>query len=160
MRPSLFLAIVLLVALGAGCARKGEYESYPVSSGLHPLQLGDLELQVELAHTAQARRQGLMYRTTLPEDQGMLFVYPTPRILSFWMRNTFLPLSIAFLDEDGTIINIEKLQPLQDYPGAVSLKPARYALEVRQGLFETHGIHPGLKIELPEWLGEVVAEEG
>jgi hypothetical protein len=78
----------------------------------------------------------------LPEDGGMLFVYPGPRPLSFWMKNTPLPLSIAFLDEEKRIINIADMQP-HTTQSHQSAQPAQYALEVHQGWFAERGIEPG-----------------
>jgi len=100
-------------------------------------------VQAELARTPSERERGLMFRREMAQDRGMLFVFPRPEALSFWMKNTYLPLSIAFLDENGTILNIEKMAPLDEFTRANSHGPARFALEVNQGWFAAKGIGPG-----------------
>ncbi|HMO57289.1 MAG TPA: DUF192 domain-containing protein [Roseiflexaceae bacterium] len=98
------------------------------------------------------RGQGLMYFGSLADDSGMLFVFPGDSTLSFWMRNTAIPLSIAFLDANGRILNIADMQPFDDQTFHTSAGPARYALEVNQGWFAERGITAGdqVVIELPD----------
>ena len=122
------------------------------------LEIADQTLILEVAATNETRQRGLMHRKQMPEDRGMLFAYSTPAILHFWMKNTFLPLSIAFIADDGRIVNIENMEPLEELPGASSLEPVRYALEVNQGWFERNGVKAGDSIELPEWLEEIQIE--
>lgn len=109
------------------------------------LQVGEHVLRAELAVSAQQRYLGLGNRRTLPEDAAMLFVYPDTRMLTFTMRDTLLPLSIAFLDADLTILEILDMDvgPGQLFPAS---QPARYALEVNQGWFERHGITVGTQL--------------
>lgn len=107
-------------------------------------------LIVEVAGTPADRECGLAHRKSLPAGCGMLFVFPTSRPLVFWMKNTFIPLSIAFLDEKGVIVGIEKMNPLQVGKRYRSPCPARYALEVNQGWFETHGIGNIVEIHIPK----------
>jgi uncharacterized membrane protein (UPF0127 family) len=91
-----------------------------------------------------------MGRTALPEDRGMLFVFGREQVLSFWMRNTHIPLSIAYIDSEGRIVDIQDMKPLDDDPPHyVSAEPVRYALEVNQGFFEERGIEVGDRAELP-----------
>jgi hypothetical protein len=116
--------------------------SVPAQANTIPLSIGTHTLEVELATTNAQRQRGLMYREDLPENGGMLFVYPGPRPLSFWMQNTPLPLSIAFLDAEKRIINIADMQPFTRRSHQ-SAQPAQYALEVHQGWFAEHGIEPG-----------------
>jgi hypothetical protein len=114
----------------------------PAQANTIPLRIGTHTLEVELATTSAQRQRGLMYREDMPENGGMLFVFPNTRPLSFWMRNTPLPLSIAFLDEEKRIINIAQMQPFTTRSHQ-SAQPARYALEVHQGWFAEHGIEAG-----------------
>jgi uncharacterized membrane protein (UPF0127 family) len=100
----------------------------------------------EVASTSEQRATGLMYRFSLPPENGMLFVFPAARPLSFWMRNTYVPLSIAFIAADGRIINIEDMAP-QDERSKFSAAPALYALEMKKGWFAQKGIGPGAKVE-------------
>ncbi len=104
-----------------------------------PITIGEHTLQAEVVSTFATRAQGLMYREELAADQGMLFVFADDQMRNFWMRNTRIPLSIAYLDADQRIINILDMEPFDEslYPSAA---PARYALEVNQGWFEARGI--------------------
>jgi uncharacterized membrane protein (UPF0127 family) len=109
-----------------------------------------VEVRVELADDLAEQTKGLMDRTTLGENRGMLFVYPEERELSFWMKNTLIPLSIAFIDSERRIIVIQDMRPLDDEPPHyVSAEPAQYALEVNQGFFERRGVKVGDSVELP-----------
>lgn len=111
-----------------------------------PLSVNGHKLTAEVAYTDTARMQGLMHRRMLPESRGMLFVFEDTALHAMWMMNTYIPLSVAFLDERGVIINIENMKPhTQDtHPAA---KPAKYALEVNLGWFGKHGIRPGAKVD-------------
>lgn len=103
-------------------------------------------LIAEVASNDAERMQGLMYRRMLPENRGMLFVFPNVAFHGMWMMNTYIPLSVAFIDDSGAIINIEDMQPhTRDSHNAKN--PARYALEMNLGWFRKHGIKPGMKIE-------------
>ena len=106
--------------------------------GLYKLTIGDAAVYVDIARTYPARQQGLMYRKSMPEDEGMLFVYPDSDMRSFWMKNTHIPLSLAY----GTILQLVDMQPL-DESSHPSEKPAQYVLEVNQGWFEKHGVKVG-----------------
>jgi uncharacterized protein len=110
-----------------------------------------VEVRVEVADDMAEQAEGLMDRTTLRVNRGMLFVYPEERELSFWMKNTLIPLSIAFIDSERRIIDIQDMKPLDDEPPSyVSAEPAQYALEVNQGFFEERGVKIGDRVELPE----------
>jgi len=101
------------------------------------------------ADTVSERAQGLMYVTALAENQGMLFVYDTPRIGSFWMKNTYIPLEIYFIDENNEIIDIQYMKPCEKEPCPYYVSPEKikYALEVNQGIAEKYNITIGDKIE-------------
>lgn len=109
------------------------------------LDVGGVTVTAEIADTPALRERGLMERDSLPENHGMLFVYPEERDLSFWMRNTPLALDIAFIDRSGTIVNIETMQPNDD-ESKVSTRPAMYALEMEAGWFEANGVEPGARV--------------
>lgn len=113
------------------------------------IRLGDTELVVEIADTPELRQRGLMHRRSLPENRGMLFVFDREEPRSFWMKNTRIPLSIAYIGTDGTIKSILDMEPfdLRSHPSGRSV---RYALEVNQGYFERHGIGVGDRVEIPE----------
>jgi uncharacterized membrane protein (UPF0127 family) len=111
---------------------------------------GEVEVRVEIADDLPEQTRGLMERTALAEDRGMLFVYPDEEVRSFWMKNTLIPLSIAYIDSDGRIVDLQDMKPLDDDPPHyVSAEPARYALEVNRGFFEEHGVKVGDRAELP-----------
>jgi uncharacterized membrane protein (UPF0127 family) len=110
------------------------------------LEVQGHKLVAEVASDDSARATGLMHRRMLPENRGMLFVFPSPAIQSFWMMNTYVPLSIAFLDEKGTIVNIDDMAPLTTDPHS-SAKPAKYALEMNRGWFAKRGIKAGARVE-------------
>jgi uncharacterized membrane protein (UPF0127 family) len=105
-------------------------------------------LAVELATTPKARACGLSNRVKLPENHGMLFIYPTPGPRTFWMKDTHIPLSIAFFDDSGLITSIQHMTPMQTDERYRSLQPVRYALEVNQGWFAEHGIGVGDHVEM------------
>ena len=99
-------------------------------------------VKAEIARTNEERAQGLMYRDKLPDGEGMLFVFERDDILSFWMKNTYIPLSIAFITHDGKIIDIKNMYP-KDETSVTSSRSVRYALEVPQGWFARAGVKEG-----------------
>jgi uncharacterized membrane protein (UPF0127 family) len=124
---------------------------------IHTSSGKEVRVRAEIADDGFERARGLMYRTALAEDRGMLFIFEgmlftfeEEQTLSFWMKNTLIPLSIAFIDSEGRIVDIQDMKPLDDDPPHyVSAEPARYALEVNQGFFEEHGVREGDRAELP-----------
>jgi uncharacterized membrane protein (UPF0127 family) len=96
----------------------------------------------EVAQSQAERSQGLMYRESLPENGGMLFIFPEAAVRSFWMQNTYIPLDIAFMDQQFRILNIEQMEPMT-MDSHASRGPAAYALETNQGWFAARGIGPG-----------------
>jgi hypothetical protein len=99
-------------------------------------------VRVEVAADPEARARGLMYRDALPPDDGMLFVYPTEELRSFWMKDTRIALSIAYADRAGRIVHITDMRPL-DLSQVPSVQPAMYALEMNQGWFDAHDVAVG-----------------
>jgi hypothetical protein len=110
------------------------------------LKIGKNLIKAEVASTPSSQQLGLMYRKSMPEQNGMLFVFDQKASHCFWMRNTFLPLSIAFIDDDGKIVNIEDMKP-QSEDNHCPLKPIRYALEMNIGWFEKRQISRGKIVE-------------
>ena len=106
------------------------------------LDVGGHTVKAELAIDPAARQNGLMHRDQLGADRGMLFIYPDKKPRSFWMKDTRIPLSIAFIEDDGTILKILPMEPF-DTRSIKSLYPVRYALEMRQGWFEANGVTKG-----------------
>ena len=102
-------------------------------------------IQAEVAQTPDQRSTGLMFRKTMGPNEGMLFAFEQPQPQCFWMKNTLLPLSIAFLADDGSVVNIEDMKP-QTLDGHCSKEPVRFALEMNVGWFAKRGIQAGSKI--------------
>lgn len=171
----LLLASLLFVA-GCGGEEKGESPSgntpettapsettasssdWSATIALIPSGGGErVEVEVEIADGIFEVMRGLMYRTELAENRGMLFVFGEEQQRSFWMKNTFIPLSIAYIDSEGRIVDIQKMEPVNngqavpdaELPRYVSAEPAQYALEVNQGFYEERGIEVGDTVELP-----------
>ena len=112
------------------------------------IKIKDQTLLVELADTPSQHAQGLMFRKKLDDGRGMIFVFPNAEIRSFWMKNTFIPLSVGFFDENKKLIDIQDMaatisEMQSDLPSYQSRGPAMYALEVNQGWFKKHKIKPG-----------------
>jgi uncharacterized membrane protein (UPF0127 family) len=116
---------------------------------IHASSGKEVRVRVEIADDVLEQSRGLMYRTALAEDRGMLFVFPDEEERSFWMRNTLIPLSIAFMDSEGRIVDIQDMKPLDDDPPHyVSAEPAQYALEVNRGFFKVLGVKVGDRADL------------
>jgi uncharacterized protein len=109
------------------------------------LDAGIHVINAELATTPEEREIGLMFRPTMPANDGMLFVFERPGQQCFWMKNTLLPLSVAFLADDGRVVNIDDMKP-QTLDGHCSTKPVRFVLEMNQGWFAKRGIKAGSRI--------------
>lgn len=109
------------------------------------LSIGFYRIEAEVAADLKNRMQGLMHRPAMAANQGMLFVFPQVERHCMWMKNTYLPLSVAFLDEEGRILNIEDMQP-QSEDNHCAARPARFALEMNKGWFAAKGIKPGARL--------------
>jgi uncharacterized membrane protein (UPF0127 family) len=110
------------------------------------LQAGMHNIRAELARTPQQTQTGMMFRREMAPHEGMLFVFDGLQPRCFWMKNTLLPLSIAFIADDGRIVNLADMQP-QSEASHCSTEPVRYALEMNQGWFAKRGIVPGYKLK-------------
>ena len=110
------------------------------------LAIGSHNVTADVASSDPHRMQGLMHRRMLPENRGMLFVFSDVTMHGMWMMNTYVPLSVAFLDTNGVIINIEDMEP-QTQTTHGTMRPAKYALEVNRGWFRKRGIKPGEKVQ-------------
>lgn len=110
------------------------------------LRIGKADICAEIADEDNERSAGLMFRESLPRDSGMLFVMPATGPASFWMKNTLIPLSIAFIGPDGTILEIHDMQPKSEKITHSTFPTISYALEMEQGWFEKNNIWPGERI--------------
>ncbi len=113
-----------------------------------------VELRIEVADTGSSRRKGLMFRKSLDKNSGMLFVFKNERGLSFWMKNTHIPLSVAYINRNGIINEIYTMKPLDISVTYPSVYPAMYALEVNSGWFKKNNITTGCRIVLSGCLGK------
>jgi uncharacterized membrane protein (UPF0127 family) len=144
MRAALLLALLLAWASASGAAPEFKRGTVTLVDGARRVTL-----EVEVADTVTTRARGLMYRTWLPEFSGMLFVFEAPQRLAFWMKNTYIPLSIAFIDRHWRIVDIQDMDPPApggEIPIYLSRQEAQYALEVNQGFFARHGIGLGAQV--------------
>jgi uncharacterized membrane protein (UPF0127 family) len=153
MRPlALVLLILLLAACGGdeGAATGTTTAGEPEATALITTAEEEVELSVEVADDDAERARGLMLRTSLPDDAGMVFLYPEPTEGSFWMKNTLIPLSIAFFDDEGTILRILDMEPCREDPCPLYTPGVAFtgALEVNRGAFARLGVLEGDRIEL------------
>lgn len=114
----------------------------------------NVELKAEIAETPDQRTLGLMYRKNLPENSGMLFIFEKEEYLSFWMKNTFIPLDIAYIGSNRIINEIYEMKPLDTSVSYPSRFPARYVIEVNKGYFLKKGIYPGSKVIIDGCIGK------
>jgi uncharacterized membrane protein (UPF0127 family) len=132
-------AVALLVA---ACSQGGP------AVVIHTAAKGPVRVRIELARTEEEQSRGLMYRTSLPEDHGMLFLFPEEKDHAFWMKNTYIPLDMIFIGSDGRIVGIHaKATPLSTAPISVG-KPSRWVLEMNGGWAAYHGAAPGDRVGL------------
>ena len=126
----------------------------PAPQKLSTIQLnaGIHNIQAEVAQTPDERSTGLMFRTAMGPNEGMLFAFERPGEQCFWMKNTLLPLSVAFIGDEGSIVNIDEMKP-QTLDSHCSTKPVRFVLEMNAGWFAKRGIKPGARLRGPPFGG-------
>ena len=139
-RPTLAAAGLAAAALAAA-AQTGQPQNLSTTT----LTAGMHNIRAQVAMAPEQRQIGLMFRKEMPTHEGMLFVFDEPSVQCFWMRNTLIPLSIAFLADDGTVVNTAEMQPQND-TSHCSTRPVRFALEMNQGWFAKRGVKPGSRI--------------
>jgi len=142
------LSLLLLCALAITPACDSESRKSDVPENALPVvDFGHAQVSVELAIDQATQAKGLMFRKSMPEDQGMLFIFDRPKQMSFWMRNTHLPLDIGFFTADGVLREVYPLYP-HDESSRKSIRfDLVYALETNQGWFQRHGVKPGDKFD-------------
>jgi hypothetical protein len=147
----------LLAVLADGCRKSPEATVPTPASSLIPtssqprlatikLWIGAEVMTAEMALTEEQERTGMMFRTNMEENEGMLFVFPAPMRASFWMKNTLLPLSAAYISPKGTILEIHDMQPKDTNAIVAATDNVQYVLETRQGWFGRHNIKDGMGI--------------
>ena len=140
-----YAAAFAMLLAGAGAHAQAQVEGRPQSLPAIRLNAGMHIIKAEVARSPDERAIGLMHRKSMPANDGMLFVFEQPAPQCFWMSNTLLPLSIAFVADDGTVGSIEEMAP-GSLDSHCSKQPVRYALEMNQGWFAKRGIKPGSKL--------------
>lgn len=143
MKRALLLPLVLALgtALLPAAAQEAQTDLPRVT-----LSAGLYQIDAQVAQSPQERATGLMFRKEMPQHEGMLFVFEEPSRQCFWMKNTLLPLSAAFVADDGTIVNVEDMKP-QTTDSHCSARAVRYVLEMNQGWFARKGIKPGARLK-------------
>jgi uncharacterized membrane protein (UPF0127 family) len=155
--PVLAAAVFVLLA-GCGNEAKKPVELKTIEDRF-PIKVGQRVVQMQLAILLAESQKGLMYRKTMGADEGMLFLYDVPTQMSFWMRNTELPLDIGFFDSAGELKEIYPLYPHDERSVASRAGNLRFALEMNQGWFRKSGVKPGDKLDLKA-LTEAVRARG
>ncbi len=148
-------AFALLAACGNAEKKPVEFKSV---ADRFPIKVGGQVVQMQVAILPAEEQQGLMYRKTMGPDEGMIFLYDRPQQMSFWMRNTEIPLDIGFFDPDGKLKEVYPMYPHDERP-MQSLGVRQFALEMNQGWYRQHGLKPGDGIDLVA-LAEAVRARG
>jgi len=139
MKKSLVLAAAFAAAAAFAQEPQMTLPRVKITAGMHVID-------AQVASTTDQRMTGLMFRQDMPQHEGMLFVFEYPSQQCFWMKNTLLPLSVAFIADDGTIVNIDEMKA-QTLDSHCSTKPVRFVLEMNKGWFAKKGIKAGAKLE-------------
>lgn len=141
-------AVISLVFAAAAAAQQQPQTDLPrvrLTAGMH-------QIDAQVASDFGQRMTGLMFRKEMPQHEGMLFVFDQPSVQCFWMQNTYLPLTAAFVADDGTIVNLVDMKPLTT-DSHCSAKPVRFVLEMNQGWFAKKGIKAGARLSGPPFKG-------
>jgi len=146
-KPSLkaIFGMLLPALILAGCSRDPQTGAFGLRTTTLTLQ--GTPLKVEVADTPQSLETGLMFRSSMPEDHGMLFILGSAEQASFWMKNTKIPLSIAYIDGNGVVREEHDMMPFDEHTTRSSSDQIYYALEVNQGWFQRHHVEPGVKVQ-------------
>jgi hypothetical protein len=137
LRP-LFLGLALFALEASAQEAQMNLPRITLSAGIH-------QIDAQVASTREETSTGLMYRQEMPQSEGMLFAFPQAGELCFWMKNTHIPLTAAFIADDGTIVNLANMQP-RSRKTHCAAKPVRFVLEMNQGWFHKRGIKSGFKV--------------
>jgi uncharacterized membrane protein (UPF0127 family) len=137
----ILLAFIVTCFCGNASAQGAPQMNLPIVQ----IQAGMHNIRAQVAVAPDERATGLMFRREMPQQEGMLFVFEAPSVQCFWMRNTLLPLSVAFIADDGAVVNLDDMQP-QTLDSHCSTRPVRFVLEMNQGWFAKRGIKPGFKL--------------
>lgn len=145
---SLLLGFAALISTVPAMAQREPVGSPQLDLPRTTISAGMLRIDAQVAATPERRQIGLMHRREMPQHEGMLFIFEEPAVQCFWMRNTLIPLTAAFILDDGTIANLVDMKPL-DESSHCSVKPVRYVLEMNKGWFEQRHVRAGAKLRGP-----------
>src|SRR6478609_2692494 len=137
-RRTAVIAVLGLAAAASAQDGPQQLAQVRLNAGIH-------NINAELASTPQQREIGLMFRNLMPANDGMLFVFEQPSKQCFWMKNTLIPLSVAFIGDDGSVVNIDDMKPQTD-DSHCSARPVRFVLEMNEGWFAKRGIKAGSRL--------------
>lgn len=144
-----WLGVVLALGLLTACGDKAAATAAPKTvDDYFPIKIGNQTVRMQLAVLPDELQRGLMFRTQLGRDDGMLFVFARKQPMSFWMRNTKLPLDIGYLDGNGVLREIYPMYPLDERAVPSRARDLQFALEMNQGWFKERGVKPGDKLDL------------
>ena len=146
-------AVILVASIAAACAhgcKPKPVNQGPMNQNLPTttMRIGTEQFTLEVADEDKEREVGLMNRRSMPADHGMIFVFPREERLSFYMKNTYVPLDIIYVDSEGDVVSIHQMQPL-DVTSIPSRAPAKYAIELNQGAAARAGVKPGDRLAIP-----------
>lgn len=143
--PLTSLALVLALA---GCEEQQQGTTQPSALPTVPMKIGSRSFELEVARTSQEQERGLMKRDSMPQNHGMIFVFPDERVLEFWMKDTRFALDILFVDGKGKVVSIFQMKPY-DLTTTSSEKPAQYAIELNAGAAKDAGVKVGDVLDIP-----------
>ena len=147
IRKLLICPLAVLLGIFSGCAQPAEEDSLPLSIWF-PIRLGEETIEIQVAHLSREISRGLMYRTNLGRDRGMLFYYDAPRKMSFWMRNTSIALDIGFFTADGILREVYPMYPMDERPVKSRREDLVMAVEMNQGWYANNGVGVGAGLDL------------
>lgn len=160
MHRPLTAHFLLMMLFLAGCGRSGPDPGHALGPDAWlPMKIGDVTFEAQIAIKEAEQRKGLMRRDSLPENAGMLFPYPSPRRLSFWMANTRIPLDIGYFDSGGMLREVHRMVPFDTTPTASRGDDLQFALEMNRGWFAANGIYPGHRLDM-KLLEEAILRRG
>lgn len=146
--PAALLFLVLILPT-AGCREDAAPPKEPLGpEAWFPVQVGKVDLKVQVMVRPLEVQQGLMHRPFLGEDEGMVFIYPAPGARSFWMRNTLIPLDIGFFTPDGELSEVRAMNPLDENPVVSYSQNIQIGIETNQGWYQARGLKPGAKLDM------------
>lgn len=144
MRHVVRAVLCLIILVLSACSPDAQTGAFGLRTV--DLNVGGTHLKVEVADTPQSLSNGLMYRSALPDEQGMIFILGPAEQASFWMKNTKIPLSIGFIDGNSILKEVHDMQPFDERTTRSATSDICYAVEVNQGWFQKHHVDPGVKV--------------